>query len=137
MERLATKGFETVRELEAELRKIRSPAADWSTFRAERDGLGGRLVPGAGATPGGVLEELKNRATQFARETEVHVSLDEGMAPDQFTLASLWHSLIREAGGGEAPHVVFMGGNQEGSFLLLFRRALMSTDFVQLWAAPG
>jgi len=136
MERLGTKGFDTVRELEAELRKIRSPAAEWSAFRAERDGLGGRLAPSAGAPPGGVLEELKRRAAQLARETEVHVSLDEGTALDQFTLASLWHSLIRET-GGQAPHVVFMGGSQEGSFLLLFRRALMPTDFAQLWTAPG
>jgi len=137
MERLATRGFETVRELEAELHKIRSPAANWSAFRAERDGLGDRLAPAPGAAPGGVLEELRRRATQFARKAEVHVSLDEGAAPDQFTLASLWHVLIRETGSREAPHVVFMGGNQEGSFLLLFRRALMSTDFVQMWTAPG
>ena len=137
MERLATKGFETVRDLEAELRKIRTPAAEWSAFRAEQDELAGCLVSAAAAAPGAVLEQFKRRAAQLARETEVHVSLDEGTAPDQFTLASLWLSLIRETGGGEAPHVVFMGGNQEASFLLLFRRALISTDFGQLWTAPG
>jgi len=137
MERVATRGFETVRELEAELRKIRSPAAEWSAFRAERDGLGGRLAPTAGAAPEGGLDGLKRKAAQLARETEVHVSLDEGAAPDDpFTLASLWHALIRET-GGELPHAVFMGGSQEGSFLLLFRRALTPTDFVQLWTAPG
>jgi type VI secretion system protein VasJ len=136
MERLGTKGFETVKELEAELRKIRSPAPEWSAFRAERDGLGDRLAPAAGADPGRMIEELKRRAAQLAQEAEVHLSLDEGMAPDQFTLASLWHSLIRET-GGQAPHVVFMGGGQEGSFLLFFRRALTPTDFVQLWTASG
>jgi hypothetical protein len=136
MERLCTRGFETVRELEAEIRRIRSPAADWPAFRAERNDLGSHLTPSAGAAPRGTLEELRGRAAQLARETEVHISLDEGAAPDQFTLASLWHSLIRET-GGEAPHVAFMGGTQEGSFLILFRRALTPTDFVQLWSAPG
>jgi len=136
MERLGAKGFETVRELEAELGKIRSPAPQWPAFRTERDGLGDRLAPAAGAPPGAVLEGLKRRAAELARETEVHLSLDEGTALDQFTLASLWHSLIRET-GGQAPHVAFMGGSQEGSFLLLFRRALVPTDFVHLWTAPG
>jgi type VI secretion system protein VasJ len=136
MERLGTKGFETVRELEAEIRKIRSPAAEWSAFTAERNGLGDRLASAARAARGSLLEELKTRAAQLARETEVHVSLDEGAAPDQFTLASLWHSLIRET-GGQVPHVVFMGGSPAGSFLLLFRRALMPTDFVRLWSGPG
>lgn len=136
MERLGTRGFETVKELEAEIRKIRSPGADWPAFRAERNELGGRLAPAAGAAPGRTLEELRGRAAKLARKTEVHISLDEGTAPDQFTLASLWHSLIRET-GGEAPHVAFMGGNQEGSFLLFFRRALTPTDFVQLWTQPG
>jgi type VI secretion system protein VasJ len=136
MERLGTRGFETAKELEAEIGRIRSPAADWPAFRAERNELGGHVAPSAGVAPGGVLEELRGRAAQLARQIEVHISLDEGTAPDPFTLASLWHSLLRET-GGEAPHVVFIGGTQEGSFLFLFRRALTPSDFMQLWTAPG
>lgn len=136
MERLGTRGFEALREFEAEIHKIRGPSAEWSLFKTNKDEVEKAVCSGGETNPPLQLDDLEKRAALFSRQSEISIPLTERASDDQFALISLWHSLLR-ARLDSVPVVVFMGGDQEAGLMILLQRPLRPDDFLQLWSGPG
>jgi type VI secretion system protein ImpM len=133
MERLATRSFGLLRELEDELLGWLPPAADWARFRAEREW--GARAPDAGLEqPRARLQELSGRPAGSRGRQVWIVPVEEIPGIEPMVLFSLWHTLIREAAGGRHPQSVFLGGAQAKTALMVFHRALASEDFQLLWS---
>jgi hypothetical protein len=122
MEYLFTKRFADFRQFENEVQIIKSPVPHWSEFVSERQDLGGLD-----------RRDLENKVASLSQETDFFVSLDGGPSDDPYTLASLWHALLK-ARMSEVPTAVFMGGAANGTHLAVIKRALGPTDFVRLWS---
>jgi hypothetical protein len=136
MERLGTRGFEALREFEAEIHKIRGPSAEWSLFKTNQEEVERAACSGGETNPPPQLGDLEKRAALLSRQSEISIPLTERASDDQFALISLWHSLLR-ARLDSVPVVVFMGGDQEEALMILLQRPLRPDDFFQLWSGPG
>lgn len=132
MERLCTRGYEAIRELEADIHKMRGPSPEWSVFQAQREEVEKSAGTSGGTTP---LQrtDLEQKAMHLCRQPEIFIPLSERPTDDQFALVSVWHSLLR-AEAEHVPNVVFMGGSQEAAFMVLLQRPLRPDDFVELWS---
>jgi hypothetical protein len=53
---------------------------------------------------------------------------------DPTAVLSHWQMILKGEGDGPTPHAVFLGGLQDKSFLVVFRRALVQGDFHKLWS---
>ena len=122
MEYLSTKRFTDFRQFEDEVQIIKPPVPHWSEFVSERQDLGGLD-----------RRELENKVASLSQETDFFVSLDGGPSDDPYTLASLWHALLKVR-MSEVPTAIFMGGAANGTHLAVVKRALAPTDFVRLWS---
>ena len=101
---------------------IKAPVPHWSEFVRERRDL--REWDHS---------DLENKVASLSQETDFFVSLDGGPSDDPYTLAGLWHTLLK-ARMSEVPTAVFMGGTANGTHLAVVKRALAPTDFVRLWS---
>jgi type VI secretion system protein ImpM len=132
MERLATRAFGLLQELEEELSGWSPPAADWSRFRGEREE--------STRTPGAEVNRLRARLPTLGarpapgREQVWNVPVEEIPGIDSMVLFSLWHTVVGEAEGGRPPQAVFLGGAPAETALVVFHRALASEDFQHLWS---
>jgi type VI secretion system protein VasJ len=133
MERLATRSFGQLQEVEDELLGFSPPSPEWARCRAERDEiiLNKTAMSGGGQT---ALEELKSRHVPPARETELIIPVNETLHLDPTAVLSHWQMVLKGDKDGTTPNAVFLGGLQEKSFLVFFRRALVPGDFHKLWS---
>ena len=136
MERLGTRGFEALREFEAEVHKIRGPSAEWSLFKTNQEEVEKAVSSGGGTNPPLQLDDVEKRVALLSRQSEISIPLTKGASDDQFALISFWHSRLR-ARLERVPSVVFMGGDQEEALMILLQRPLRPDDFFQLWSRPG
>ncbi len=133
MERLATRSFGLLQELEDELLGWLPPAADWNRFRTDREA--GARAPGAGlAQLRARLQALSARPAGGRGQQAWIVPVEELPGIDPMVLFSLWHTVVSEAQGGRPPQAVFLGGAPAETALVVFHRALASEDFQHLWS---
>ncbi len=133
MERISTKAFENVSQLDAEIHRISPPSPHWSDYVAEREDLGKGEFGHGDEAHSQMLSNLEKQTAMLADQPEIFVSLDEEPSRDLFTLVSIWHfSMRRELKA--IPNAVFMGGTLAVAYLAVFQRPLIPSDFVRLWS---
>lgn len=121
MEYLSAKRFQDFKQLEEDIRVIRPPGIDWSEAIAAEKDLEGRIR----AWPEVTSKEIFEKPDFF-------VTLNGAGSEDPNATAGAWHCLLKR-NNADAPNAVFIGGTSQGSYLAVFRRALVPEDFVRLW----
>ena len=124
MEHLSTKRFLNLKEFEDEVRTIKSPLPNWSEFVSQREDLG--MSPWSS-------ELLESKAASLSTERNFLVPLEGGPPNDYLEAAGLWHFFLK-AHNKVVPNAVFMGGVPDETYLAVFKRPLVSRDFVLLWS---
>ncbi len=122
MDRVSGGSYADVRELEKELKTIRSPLSVWREHQLRLDAFR------AGN------DTLKTAPDLTADGKEHCIRLDQASPPGRPLMASHWHSLLK-ARSKAAPNVVFLGESFGVFFLKFYKRPLTSADFLQLWKA--
>jgi len=125
IEYLSAQRFNDFKIFESDIHKLWPPLPEWSKFVERR---GDFTVQDLG--------DLKRKAFSLSEKTEILIHIDQGGAYDQFTWVSFWHLLFKNE-AKVIPNVFFMGGTLEKTYLAVFKRPLMPTDFVQLWSVSS
>lgn len=124
IEHLSTKRFLDLKQLEDEVRLLKPPYPHWSDFVSQRGDLEmSSWNPGA----------VESKAASLATERELLVPLEGGPSNDHVAAADLWHSFLK-AHTKVIPNAVFMGGVPDETYLAVFKRPLVPSDFVLLWS---
>jgi type VI secretion system protein VasJ len=133
MESLSTRIFRSLKQLEDELVRVRSPQLSWAELG--KGNTEAMTTDGDSDQFGGAesLGNIESRVVAMGRSSEIFVSLDEGPSQDPLTIMHLWHACLKKY-HPEPPKTVFMGGNANENYLAFFHRALMTQDFVRLWS---
>jgi type VI secretion system protein VasJ len=132
MESISTRVFSDVKYLEDEIQYIKPPQSQWSELiKMTRES--GEVEPVSQENESSVAENKMSRIISMAGEMEIFIPLDETPFKDHFIAVHRCHSLLK-AHRAEIPKTVFMGGNQERTYLALFRRPLIVQDFSRLWS---
>jgi type VI secretion system protein VasJ len=133
MDRLTTRSFGLLRELEDELRGFSEPAPEWVRFRAERDEMTQAETTSLRRIQA-LFENLRSWSFHPDRKTEMVILVNDSLSLEPMVVFSLWHMVLKNEGYSTIPNAVFLGGPQIESFLVLFRRALVPEDFHKLWS---
>lgn len=121
------------KKLEAEVHHIKPPHPDWLEFNGKRRSSESH-GPNSNTNDFSLnLRDMEEKASSAPDKAELIVYLDQNPLNDQFAQVSLWHYLLKNH-IKTAPHSIFMGGTVDRIYLALFRRALTTGDFVQLWS---
>ena len=124
IEHLSTKRFSDLKQLADEVRIIQPPYPHWSDFVSQRGDLE------MSSWNSGALE---SKGASLSTERELFVPLEGGPSNDHVAAADLWHSFLK-ARAKVIPNAVFMGGVADESYLAVFKRPLVPSDFVLLWS---
>ena len=90
------------------------------------------MGPGENPSSQSVKDFAESVAPLLSRR-ELLTELEQGPSNDQFVLISLWHSVFKTYSEG-MPHIVFMGGSLDRSYLAIFKRPLVPADLQRLWS---
>lgn len=120
IEYLSAFAVNDLKKLDQEIRQIRPPLPEWSSFEMDRK-----------ASKGFEVVNLLN--------TDRSEGLfDLNMKAEVDPLIQVAHSLDQIRGRTkEAPNAVFIGGTLDRTYLALFRRPLQTADFIQLWSVTA
>jgi type VI secretion system protein VasJ len=123
MEYMSVRRFTDIRQIADEVGSIKPPDPHWSKFTGQREGQKefGRNFSG-----------MESKVSDLIERPEFLVPLNSGPSNDPFNLAGLWHFFLKMR-MEKIPNAVFMGGIPEEACLAVFKRPLVSRDFVRLW----
>jgi type VI secretion system protein VasJ len=129
MEELSSQRFTDLDHLQKEIgHRIPSPLPEWTEHAARRERLGGEEVGFKDR-----LSAMKKECADVSGKTEIRIDLNHDPGGDPIALAALWSHTLKN--NLEAvPNALFIGGTPERSYLDLFHRPLMPSDFVRLWS---
>jgi type VI secretion system ImpM family protein len=130
IEFVSSRGFSALGEFEEEIGKTRPPEPSWSD-------------PGsmAGSTKGGTppsgkilqtLDRFAEEARKLSREETGIISLDGDGSYDSHLLIMQLNSLLK-SNLDMAPTTLFIGGTNNESALIFFRRPIRPADLLTLW----
>ena len=130
IEYLASGRHADLEQLREGLNRIKTPLCDWLALanrRATAGGIGGsaHLARDPHAMSR-YVQSLQSRGETF-------VLLTTAAGSDPLLLAGYWNWALKAHLAG-VPNAVFLGGNPDKSFLVVFNRSLNSPDFVRLWS---
>jgi type VI secretion system protein VasJ len=130
MEGISTRMFHDLRQLEEEVRRIKPPEPDWTQFAQLEEEMTKSGQPCSKAID---IQAMETSAKAVSNEAVLLIPMDEYPLQDQLVVISIWLSLLKR-NVIDIPKTVFMGGNQLSTYLALFRRPLLTRDFVRLWS---
>jgi hypothetical protein len=133
IEQLASRGFADLNQLEAEIRRIKLPAEDWSAFADQRLKIDGSDHVPVEDSYSNISREAHKAAGTLLRQNEFYVSINAHRGDDASSLAGYWNCALRSR-VGIVPNAVFIGGIPESSYLAIFTRSLNPNDFARLWS---
>jgi type VI secretion system protein VasJ len=134
IEYLSARVLRGFRQLEDEVRLLRSPHPNWSELKCkENESLRDVQFSSKNMAPGVALRDAENSVRALKEDAQVFVTLESERTKDPLLLAGQWHSFLKTRLSG-APNAVFMGGIPEEVHLAVFVRPLVPTDFVRLWS---
>lgn len=134
MEYLSALVANNLKKLEEEIHHIRPPHFEWSELDSKRKDLEDLC---SNPNPDATASYLKDRDKMISGASDqVDFTITLDPAHDQFLQASLWHHLLKDH-AKVVPNTIFMGGTLDNTYLAIFRRALTTADFVQLWSIPS
>ena len=133
MEYLSAKRLLDFTQMEDEVRIIRPPYPKWSEYTYQK-GNPRAFEPFSSDKGGpGDSTDINKSVANLTKETEFFVSLESTAYNDPLLLAGQWHSFLKTKLTG-VPNAVFMGGIPEETYLAVFVRPLVPSDFVRLWS---
>lgn len=122
-----------LKRLEEEIHHIRPPHFEWSELAQKRKDLEDLCSNPNTDTTASYLTNRDKQLSNASDQADFIIPLDPDPVHNQFLQASLWHHLLKDH-VKVAPNTIFMGGTLDKTYLAIFRRALTTTDFVQLWS---
>ena len=105
--------------MEEEVQNIQPPSSGLEEIAGKREDFG----------------ELEKQVFQRKKEKEFFIPLDQEPL-DQSAWIRFWHFLFKKE-GEVIPSALFMGGTLAKAFLAVFKRPLISSDFVRLWSVSS
>jgi type VI secretion system protein VasJ len=134
IEYLSARSLRGFRQLEDEVRMLRSPHPNWSELTCkESESPRDVRFSSKDMTPGLALRDAENSIGALKEDDQVFFTLENDRGDDPLLLAGQWHSFYKARVSG-APNAVFMGGIPEEAHMAVFVRPLVPKDFVRLWS---
>lgn len=127
MEYLATKRYMDFGQLESDIRRLPVPDAGWKALKRVQQ----QRWDAWQTAP--AQENIKRILISHADAPEFMAPFDNTACQDATTAAGLWYFLIM-AQNGLPPNAAFLGGEQNKTYLAIFRRPLIVPDFIRLWS---
>jgi type VI secretion system protein VasJ len=129
MEYLATKRYIDFTQLENDIRRLPAPAGQWSALQEEAQQR--RETWHLVCNPQN--EVMRKSIGNHAAEPEFLTPLDTTACVDVITTAGLCFSMLAEL-DGVLPNAAFLGGILTATYLAVYRRPLIVSDFIRLWS---
>lgn len=136
IEHIAAGRFSDLKEMEAELGRIRPPNADWSAFSDKRTNIDGKENISEEKNISHIFADVERGARTLLTENEFFVSINGDHGRYSLFIAGYMNCILRSV-MKFIPSAVFMGGIPERSYLAIFSRSLNSSDFVRLWSVSA
>jgi type VI secretion system protein VasJ len=135
IEYISARIFEDFDIFKKSVENIELPQPRWKDFREKRKAApGGKAISYPPDLPNDD-GNLERQVRLLSDNAEGMVSLDQKPFRDQLEVVGCIHALLKRH-TTIAPSAVFVGGTVDKSFLALFRRPLLTADFVRLWSIP-
>jgi len=135
IEFVSSRGFSTVGGFEEEIGKTRPPDPTWSDLGSMADGTKA-VMPTSGVFSQ-TLERFADEAGKLSREEMGVISLGSDGSCDSHLLVMHLNSIMKK-NLDMAPNTLFIGGTNNESSLIFFRRPMRPSDFLTLWGNhPG
>jgi type VI secretion system protein VasJ len=131
IEYLGAKRLLNLKQLEDEVQMLASPPGNWSELKTKPDRVG-HNSPGKGGMPSAWRKKAQN-LNQVSTQAFASIELGDVPLDDRARTIVEWHVALKER-SNVAPNAIFMGGNFEKTYLVLFKRPLREDDFIQLWS---
>ena len=123
MERLASRKYNSLSELEDDTLLLHPPREDWDKMAVERQGLQE------------VNEDTPSILPAHSVESDaLFLGLDQDSIDHLFQSVIKWNIILKE-NIQAVPNSLFLGGTEDHVALVLFRRSLDDTDFINMWMA--
>lgn len=135
IELVSARGFCELRGFEEEIGRTRPPDPSWSgpggmPGGAAEDAAESRITPPA-------LEILSEKARTLSAQEMGSIALVSDGSCDSHRFVMHLNSVLKSA-LGKAPNTLFIGGTNNESSLVFFRRPMRPADFLTLWGIhPG
>lgn len=123
MERLSTRIFPDLQHLGEEIERINPPQPNWSELASPDE-----------KNFSTDIQTLKDRIRIMAKKDEIFIPFNETFMKDSLKWIHLYHSSLKTH-RSEIVTTSFMGGTSTKTWLVFFRRPLVTEDFVRLWSA--
>jgi type VI secretion system protein VasJ len=132
IEYLSSRKVENLENLKTSIRIIKPPRPQWSEFEnmEKRDGKTEEEYDFH--IPSSEDGNLDRFASLLSEKKEIIIDLDKKKVHNHFEAVNYLHGLIKMH-NKNAPQAMFTGGTVDRSFLALFMRPLLTSDFVRLW----
>jgi hypothetical protein len=135
IEYISARIFEDFDILRTNIENIKPPQPRWTDFTVKRE-----AVPGSEAIPSPHISvqndnNLDRQVRLLSDKIEGIIGLDQRPFHDQLAGVSYLHKHLK-LHNTVVPNAVFVGGTVKKSFLAIFRRPLLTADFVRLWSIP-
>jgi type VI secretion system protein VasJ len=135
IELVSARGFRALGGFEEEIGKTRPPDPSWSNPGALADGTKGEAP--ASRISSQTLERFAEEAGKLSKEEMGSISLGSDGSYDSHLLVMHLNSVLK-SNLDKAPNTLFIGGTNNESSLIFFRRPMRPADFPALWGNhPG
>jgi type VI secretion system protein VasJ len=128
LESISTRNYRDFKQMEADLRAVKSPAPEWKVFEDERNATVKPETEEAGTT------EIPGLSTERADSAVLVLPVSGDRFGDSTGNLVRLHGMLKGR-SPEIPKAVFMGGRPDRTLLAAFRRPLLAEDFGRLWLA--
>jgi hypothetical protein len=136
IEHIATGRFSDLKQMEAELGRIKLPNADWSVFSDQRTNIDGTEHTSDKKNIAHISADVERGTRTLLTQHEFFISINGDHGQDSLFVAGHMNCILRSV-TKIIPSAVFMGGIPERSYLAIFNRSLNSSDFVRLWSVSA
>jgi type VI secretion system protein VasJ len=136
MEYFSNKRFLDFKQMEDEVKILKTPKPLWKEFEADRKHRYEKLTAMPSVKNGLDLGEMRKYVRFLVSKGAMLVQLSDIFALDPITPVALWHRLIKD-NKMDIPNAVFFGGGSSLPYLAAFQKALSPSDFVTLWDKPA
>lgn len=136
IEYLTSRSFTDLKQLEAEISRIKPPAEDWSAFADKRLNAGRIDYVPEQRNYSHTSRDFERAAEALLTRSEFYVSINADHGGDALLLPGYWNCTLKSR-MDIVPNAVFLGGIPERSYLALFTRSLNSSDFARLWSVSA
>ncbi len=135
MEHLSIRRSLDLRDLEIEIGRLKPPSSNWSSLAEEEASPEHSDSLDQGTISYEFMNAIKDTEDP-GEKSQFYLPLDNISTDAPFTWADRSLGFLKSFIKG-VPNTVFVGGIPEKTFLAIFKRPLIPSDFVQLWSCAS